>query len=100
MSSISTVAQVNAAILAGSFTNEQLNSIGDAIRFARAQLANQVKCTLVKGAKVKFTSSRSGQTILGTVEKVNRKFVIVRENKPGSLVTGSWRVPANMLEAV
>ena len=97
---VSTVAQVNAAILAGSFTNEQLNSIGDAIRFARAQLANQVKFTLVKGSKVKFTSSRSGQTILGTVEKVNRKFVIVRENKPGSLVAGSWRVPANMLEAV
>jgi hypothetical protein len=97
---VSTVAQVNAAILAGSFTNEQLNSIGDAIRFARAQLANQVKFTLVKGSKVKFTSSRSGQTILGTVEKVNRKFIIVRENKPGSLVGGSWRVPANMLEAV
>jgi hypothetical protein len=99
MSSISTVAQVNAAILAGSFTNEQLNSIGDAIRFARAQLANQVKFTLVKGSKVKFTNSRSGQTILGTVDKVNRKFILVRENKPGALVGSVWRVPANMLEA-
>jgi hypothetical protein len=97
---VSTVAQVNAAILAGSFTNEQLNSIGDAIRFARAQLANQVKFTLVKGSKVKFTNSRSGQTILGTVDKVNRKFILVRENKPGALVGSVWRVPANMLEAV
>jgi hypothetical protein len=46
---------------------------------------------------VKFTSSRNGQTILGTVEKVNRKFIIVREN--GKAFGGSWRVPANMLQA-
>jgi hypothetical protein len=96
---VSTVAQVNAAIIAGNFTNEQLNAIGDAIRFARAQLANQVKCTMVKGSKVKFTNSRSGQTIVGTVDKVNRKFIMVRENKPGALVGSVWRVPANMLEA-
>ena len=99
MSSISTIAQVNAAIISGNFTNEQLNSIGDAIRFARAQIANQVKGSLVKGTKVKFTSSRSGQTILGTVDKVNRKFILVRENKPGALVGSIWRVPANMLTA-
>jgi hypothetical protein len=96
---VSSVAQVNAAIIAGSFTNEQLNAIGDAIRFARAQLANQVKCTMVKGSKVKFTNSRSGQTVVGTVDKVNRKFIMVRENKPGALVGSVWRVPANMLEA-
>jgi hypothetical protein len=96
---VSSVAQVNAAIISGNFTNEQLNAIGDAIRFARAQLASTVKCTLVKGTKVKFTG-RQGVTILGTVEKVNRKFILVRENKPGSLVGGVWRVPANMLEAV
>lgn len=96
---VSSVAQVNAVIIAGNFTNEQLNSIGDAIRFARAQLANQVKCTMVKGSKVKFTNSRSGQTIVGTVDKVNRKFIMVRENKPGALVGSVWRVPANMLEA-
>jgi len=95
---VSSVAQVNAAIISGNFTNEQLNAIGDAIRFARAQLANQVKFTLVKGSKVKFTG-RQGVTVVGTVEKVNRKFIIVRENKPGALVGGVWRVPANMLEA-
>jgi len=96
---VSSVAQVNAAIISGNFTNEQLNAIGDAIRFARAQIANQVKFTLVKGSKVKFTG-RQGVTILGTVEKVNRKFILVRENKPGVQIGGVWRVPANMLEAV
>ena len=95
---VSTVAEVNAAIISGGFTNEQLNAIGDAIRFARAQIANQVKFTLVKGSKVKFTG-RQGMTVLGTVEKVNRKFILVREDKPGALVGGVWRVPANMLSA-
>jgi hypothetical protein len=99
MSAISTVAQVNSAIISGNFTNEQLNAIADAIKFARSQLANQVKFTLVKGSKVKFTSSRNGQTVLGTVDKVNRKYILVRENKPGALVGSIWRVPANMLEA-
>ena len=95
---VSAVAQVNAAIISGNFTNEQLNAIGDAIRFARAQIANQVKFTLVKGSKVKFTG-RQGVTVLGTVEKVNRKFILVREDKPGVQIGGVWRVPANMLEA-
>lgn len=88
-----TIAEVNTAIIAGNFTNEQLNSIGDAIKFARAQIANQNKFTLVKGTNVKFTNSRSGQTVRGTVEKVNRKFIIVKSGLT------NWRVPANMLQA-
>ena len=88
------ISAINGAILAGNFTNEQLNSIGDAIRFARAQLGQQNKYTLRVGTKVKFTNSRSGQVITGDVQKINRKFVIV---KTGPLNT--WRVPANMLSA-
>lgn len=91
------VSIINGAILAGNFTNEQLNSIIDAVKFARAQIAQKNKYTLTVGSNVKFTSSRNGQTILGTVEKVNRKFIIVREN--GKTFGGSWRVPANMLSA-
>ena len=88
-----TIADVNTAIITGNFTNEQLNSIGDAIKFARAQIANKNKFTLVKGTDVKFTNSRSGQTVRGTVEKVNRKFIIVKSGLT------NWRVPANMLSA-
>ena len=95
---IATIAEVNTAIIAGNFTNEQLNSIGDAIKFARAQIANKNKFTLVKGTKVKFTG-RQGITVVGTVDKVNRKFILVREDKPGAFTAGIWRVPANMLEA-
>ena len=41
-----TIQSINAEILAGGFTNEQLSSIGDAIKFARAQLARTVANTL------------------------------------------------------
>jgi hypothetical protein len=87
------ISAINGAILAGNFTNEQLNSIGDAIRFARAQLGQQNKYTLRVGTKVKFTSSRSGMEVSGDVQKINRKFVIVKSG-----VT-NWRVPASMLSA-
>lgn len=95
---VSSVAQVNAAIISGNFTNEQLNAIGDAIRFARAQIVDQVKSTLVKGSKVKFTG-RQGRTVIGIVDKVNRKYIHVREMTQNSLSGGIWRVPANMLSA-
>jgi len=87
------ISAINGAILAGNFTNEQLNSIGDAIRFARAQLGQQTKYTLRVGTKVKFTSSRSGMEVTGDVQKINRKFIIVKSGMT------NWRVPASMLSA-
>ena len=94
-----TLQEINRSIIAGTFTNEDLNSIGDAIKFARSQIASKNKCVLTKGSKVKFTNSRSGMVVIGQVEKVNRKFIIVRENKPGSFISTNWRVPASMLSA-
>ncbi len=86
------IKQINTAIMQGDFSNEELNSIGDAIRFARAQLVIQNKSVLTLGSNVKFTSSSKG-TISGVVKKINRKFVIVDE--PGQF--RSWKVPASML---
>ena len=89
------IKQVNTAIMQGDFTNEELTSIGDAIRFARAQLVVRNKSVLTIGSSVKFTSSTRG-TISGVVKKINRKFIIV--DQPGQF--RSWRVPANMLEVL
>ena len=89
------IKQVNTAIMQGDFTNEELNSINDAIRFARAQLVVRNKSVLTIGANVKFTSSTRG-TISGVVKKINRKFIIV--DQPGQF--RSWKVPANMLEVL
>ena len=89
------IKQINTAIMQGDYTNEELNSIGDAIRFARAQLVVRNKSALTIGSNVKFTSSTRG-TISGIVKKINRKFIIV--DQPGQF--RSWKVPANMLEVL
>ena len=94
-----TIQEINTAIIAGQFTNEQLSSIGDAIRYARAQLSQSKIREFRKGDTVKFTSTKRGITVVGTVEKVAIKYVTVREANTGRLTTGLWKVPANMLEA-
>ena len=90
------IKEINTAIMHGDFTNEELNTIGDAIRFARAQLVARNKMVLSIGSIVKFKSSTRG-TISGTVKKINRKFVLVNE---AGTAFSTWRVPANMLEIV
>lgn len=95
---MTTINDINQTIIAGNFTNEQLDSISMAIKFARNQLVKKNKQSLWVGDKVKFTSSRTGGTVFGIVQKVNRKYVIVRENGFNTL-GGTWRVPANMLQA-
>jgi hypothetical protein len=92
------IQDINSTIISGSFTNDQLNSISMAIVFARNQIAQKNKFILRTGSIVKFTSSRSGQDITGTVEKISRKYVTIRE--AGKSYGGLWRVPANMLTEV
>ena len=88
------IQSINAEILAGGFTNDQLSSIGDAIKFARARLTETTKRSLRIGDNVNFTSSKSGQNVTGVVTKIAIKYVTVRT------VQGLWRVPANMLTVV
>jgi hypothetical protein len=88
------IQSINAEILAGNFTNEQLTSIGDAIKFARARITEKSIRTLRLGTSVRFTSNKNGMTYSGTVDKIAIKYVTVRTQQ------GLWRVPASMLEAV
>jgi hypothetical protein len=88
------VSQINTAIIQGNFTNTELSSMIDAVKFARSKLTNRVKFTISNGSKVKFTSNKNGMTYSGTVEKVAIKFATV------STTQGRWKVPMNMLEAV
>jgi hypothetical protein len=88
------VQEINRAIISGQFSNQDLGSIIDAVKFARAQLAQKTKRSLTLGVPVKFTNSRTGITMQGTVTKIAIKFVTV--NTP----TGLWKVPASMLTEV
>ena len=93
MEQLSTIQQINSAIMFGNLSNVELNSIVDAVKFARTQLTKQNKRTFQLGDTVKFTSNRNGLTYVGTVRKVKIKFILV--NTPNGL----FNVPANMLEA-
>ena len=88
------IMQINTAILQGGFTNDQLSSIIDAVKFARARVAEQNKRQLTIGSSVRFRSSKTGQVVPGTVNKIAIKFVTVATQQ------GLWRVPASMLEVV
>jgi hypothetical protein len=91
---MTTISEVNFAIMQGDFTNDQLDSIMSAIKFRRSQISKQNKRALTIGSQVKFTSNRNGVTYSGVVEKIAIKNVIVRTP------LGGYRVPANMLEVV
>jgi hypothetical protein len=85
---------VNAEILAGNFTNDQLTSIIDAVKFARARMAEKNKRSITLGSNVNFTSTKTGQNYTGVVTKIAIKYVTVKT------ISGLWRVPANMLTVV
>ena len=89
-----TIQEVNSAIMLGTWTNTELSSMIDAVRWNRAQLQKQVKRSLSIGDNVNFTSSKTGQNVTGVVTKIAIKYVTVRT------VAGLWRVPANMLTLV
>jgi small-conductance mechanosensitive channel len=86
-----TIQTVTAEIIAGNFTNDELSSIIDSVKFARARLAKRSIRALSMGDNVQFTSSKTGQTVTGFVTKIGIKYVTVKT------LGGLWRVPANML---
>jgi small-conductance mechanosensitive channel len=88
------ISQINTAIIQGTWTNDQLTSMIDAVKFARARLTEQSKRSLRIGDNVNFTSSKTGQNYTGLVTKIAIKFVTVRTAQ------GLWKVPANMLTKI
>lgn len=88
-----TAHEISRAIINGDFKNEDLNTIIEAVKYARAQLVRTATRKLSPGDTVSFTG-RGGRTVTGTVSDIKIKNVIV------STTTGKWRVPANLLTRV
>ena len=88
------VKQINQAIMFGTWTNTELSSMIDAIKWNRNQLMKQVKRSIGLGDYVEFMSTRTGMAMRGSVEKIAQKYITVKTT------TGLWRVPANMLTVV
>jgi hypothetical protein len=78
-------------IRTGVFTNDDLNAMGQAIQFARRQLAQEVKREIRPGLTVYF-KDRYGSRIVGRVQSIKIKNAIVET------ANGRYRVPCNMLE--
>jgi hypothetical protein len=88
------ITQINTAIMHGNFTNDELTSIIDAVKYGRARLTREIKRGLAVGDNVNFTSTKLGRNVTGVITKIAIKYVTVRT------ATGLWRVPANMLTVV
>ncbi len=88
------IQEINTAIMMGDWTNSELNSMIDAVKWRRAGLAKLTKASLIIGDNVNFTSSRTGMNVTGVVMKIAIKYVTVQT------VKGLWRVPANMLTVI
>jgi hypothetical protein len=84
---------INGAIMRGGYSNDDLNSIMDAVKYARSKLGRAKLRSFGVGDSVKFTSNKNGRVYQGVVEGVKIKNVIVNTSM------GRFRVPANMLES-
>ena len=88
------IQEVNRAIMLQEWTNTELSSMIDAVKWNREQLSKRIKRSIGVGDNVEFTSSKTGRVTRGFVTKVAIKYVTVNTGM------GLWRVPANMLSVV
>ena len=89
------IKQVNSAIMFGTWTDTELASMIDAVKFARAGLQKQNIRAMRLGSLVRWTSPKNPRGEQGTVEKIALKYVTVKTAQGMR-----WKVPANMLEVV
>jgi hypothetical protein len=88
------IKQINTAIITGTWTNEDLSSMIEAVKFARSKLTKQSIRAITLQSNVEFDNSKTGRTMRGFVKKIAQKYVTVDTGM------GLWRVPANMLRVV
>ena len=72
------IQEINNEIAFGAWTNDQLSSMIDAVKYARNRLSRHTKASLMLGDNVNFTSSKTGRNVTGTVIKIAIKYVTVR----------------------
>lgn len=87
-----TIREINAAILAGDFSVDELRSIWDTVKLANQRASLAKARNFMIGDKVRF-KARGDLTVHGTVTKIAVKNLLVATDR------GNYRVPANMLEA-
>lgn len=73
-------------------SNAEINQVIEAIKLKRTALSRSVTRSVRAGDVVSF-EGRGGQTVTGTVTKVNRKTIVVKDTASNT----SWKVTASMV---
>jgi len=88
------VDQIVSQLMSGNMTNDDIERVAQALKFARAQVGRQVKRQLSPGVSVKFYHPKQNFYIAGKVNRIKQKYVLV------DTAQGRYNVPANLLETV
>ena len=86
-----TLPEIQAMIM--NMDNDEMNSLIETIKFRRNQLQSDAKKLFRVGDKVYFVSKKQGK-VYGTVEKINRKYILVDQTNGMQ----SWRVSPTFLK--
>jgi len=86
------VTKINELILSTDLSEADIGLIVEAIKYVRSRNARSNLRTFRVGDAVQFKSSRTNQTVRGTIKKIAIKNIVI------DTVQGAWRVPANMVE--
>lgn len=84
---------INSAIISGTWSAQDLDSMQDAIKFARSKTARVNAFTFKAGSKAKLTHDKLGGTVIVTVSKVKIKKADVVVDATGA----RYSVPLSML---
>lgn len=87
-----TVSDIAKTIIAGGFSNEDLRSINDAIKYAMDRNNYVMKRSLGVGDRVKFTN-KAGRDISGLITKINQKTVMIKTANEGN-----WKVSTSLVK--
>ena len=79
-------------LMSSTLTNDDIEQVTQALKYARAQVGREVKRQLAPGASVRFYHPKQNFYIAGTVNRIKQKYVLVDTPK------GRYNVPANLLE--
>ncbi len=86
------VNQIVTELMSGTLTNDDIEQVTQALKYARAQVGREVKRQLAPGASVRFYHPKQNFYIAGTVNRIKQKYVLVDTPR------GRYNVPANLLE--
>ena len=79
-------------LMSGALTNDDIEQVTQALKYARAQVGKTIKRQLSPGVSVKFYHPKQNFYIAGTVNRIKQKYVLVDTPQ------GRYNVPANLLE--